>query len=61
LPPQLQAAGLAPGDIVASVNGVNAATFAGDPRRLAQVMGSGDARLEVLRGGNRIIVSVPAR
>jgi general secretion pathway protein C len=61
LSPQLQAAGLAPGDVVASVNGVSAATLAGDPRRLAQAMGSGEARLEVLRGGNRITLSVPAR
>lgn len=59
--PQLQAAGLAPGDIVASVNGVSAATLAADPRRLAQAMASGEARLEVLRGGNRITLSVPAR
>jgi S1-C subfamily serine protease len=57
----MQAAGLAPGDVVASVNGVSAASLAGDPARLAQSMGSGNARLEVLRGGNRISVSVPGR
>lgn len=50
VPPQLRAAGLAPGDVIASVNGVSAATLAGDPRRLAQAMSSGNARIEVLRG-----------
>lgn len=59
--PQLRAAGLAPGDVIASVNGVNAATLAGDPRRLAQAMASGNARIEVLRGGDRMIISVPRR
>jgi general secretion pathway protein C len=59
--PQLRAAGLAPGDVIASVNGVSAAALAGDPRRLAQSMGSGNARVEVLRGGNRMILSVPRR
>jgi general secretion pathway protein C len=61
LSPQLQAAGLMPGDIVASVNGISAASLAGDPRRLSQAVASGDARLEVLRGGNRMVVSVPGR
>jgi general secretion pathway protein C len=61
LSPQLQAAGLLPGDVVASVNGISAARLAGDPRRLTQALASGDARLEVLRGGNRVVVSVPAR
>jgi hypothetical protein len=61
LSPQMQAAGLAPGDVVASVNGISAASLAGDPGRLAQTMASGNARLEVVRGGNRISVSVPTR
>jgi hypothetical protein len=43
------------------VNGVSAATLAADPRRLAQTMGSGGARIEVLRGGSRMTFSLPAR
>jgi S1-C subfamily serine protease len=52
---------LAPGDVVASVNGISAATLAGDPRRLTQAMASGEARIEVLRGGSRMTFSLPAR
>ncbi len=61
LSPKLRQAGLAPGDVVASVNGVNPASLAGDPRRLAQMMAAGQARVEILRGDNRITVSVPLR
>ena len=61
LSPQFRAAGLAPGDVVASVNGVSASTFAADPRRLTEMMASGEARVEVLRGGKRVTLVVPVR
>lgn len=61
LSPQFRAAGLAPGDVVASVNGVSASTFAADPRRLTEMMASGEARVEVLRGGKRLTLVVPVR
>lgn len=61
LSPQLRGAGLAPGDVVATVNGVNAATFAADPRRLAEALASGQARVEVLRNGTRTTLTVPVR
>lgn len=59
--PQLRQAGLLPGDVVASVNGVSAASLASDPRRLTQMMASGQARVEVLRGDRRMTLSVPSR
>lgn len=61
LSPQLRQAGLAPGDVVASVNGVSASALAANPGRLAQMMASGQARVEVLRGDDRVTVSVPLR
>lgn len=59
--PQLRSAGLVPGDVIARVNGVDAARLAADPARAAEVVASGSARLEVVRGGARVTLSIPVR
>ena len=59
--PQGRQFGLAPGDVVATVNGIGAARFASDPQAIARATAAGQAQLVVLRGGNRITVTVPVR
>jgi len=59
--PQGRQFGLAPGDVVASVNGIGATRFASDPQAIARATATGQAQLVVLRGGNRITVTVPVR
>jgi len=59
--PQGRQFGLAPGDVVATVNGMGAARFASDPQAIARATAAGQAQLVVLRGGNRITVTVPVR
>ena len=59
--PQGRQFGLAPGDVIATVNGVGATRFANDPQAMASASAAGQAQLVVLRGGNRITVTVPVR
>jgi len=59
--PQGRQFGLAPGDVVATVNGIGATRFASDPQAMARATATGQAQLVVLRGGNRITVTVPVR
>ena len=59
--PLLRAAGLRPGDVVRRLNGqrVDAAS---DPNRLlAGARGAGSARVEVLRNGKTVFLTVPTR
>lgn len=50
-PPQLAAQGLQAGDQVRSVNGVDVANLAGDPRLVQEAVRAGSVRLMVSRGG----------
>ena len=59
--PQGRQFGLAPGDVIATVNGIGATRFANDPQAMAGASAAGQAQLVVLRGGNRITVTVPVR
>jgi general secretion pathway protein C len=59
--PQGRQFGLAPGDVVATVNGIGATRFANDPDAIARATATGQAQLVVLRGGNKITVTVPVR
>ncbi len=61
LPPELRGAGLMPGDVVTSINGVSAAAFANDGRMIGQARSAGQARAEVVRNGMRLTLSVPFR
>lgn len=59
--PQGRQLGLAPGDIVVTVDGIGAGQFVNDPQAMARAAQTGQAQLEVVRGGNRITVTVPVR
>lgn len=59
--PQGRQFGLAPGDVVVTVDGIDATRFASDPQAIARATATGQAQLVVLRGGNRITVTVPVR
>lgn len=54
-------AGLRPGDIVARVNGEKVGNIESDRRLFDKVAASGHARVEVIRDGQRIIMSFPLK
>lgn len=60
-PASVRRAGLQPGDVVAKVNGQQVGEVESDRRLFDEVAASGRARLEVLRGGQRIVMSFPLR
>ena len=59
--PELLRAGLLPGDVVATVNGVTLGEAESDRRVFDQALVSGRARVEVVRDGRRIALSFPLR
>jgi general secretion pathway protein C len=58
---QMRAAGLRPGDIVVSVEGVDPSRFAADAGMVRRTMAAGQVRVEVLRDGSRLSLSLPLR
>lgn len=54
-------AGLRPGDVVAKVNGQQVGNLDADRGLFDEVVASGRARLEVLRDGQRVVMSFPLR
>lgn len=54
-------AGLQPGDLVAKVNGQQVGNIETDRRFFDEVAASGRARIEVLRDGQRIVMTFPLR
>ncbi len=60
-PPILLAAGLKPGDKVVKVNGSQVGDAAADRLLFEQAVASGRARVEVLRGGQTLVLSFPLK
>ncbi len=60
-PDTLLQAGLQPGDVIAKVNGQQVGNIEQDQSYFDEVMASGRARIEVLRNGQRIVLSFPLR
>lgn len=60
-PPILLAAGLKPGDKVVKVNGSQVGDAASDRLLFEQAVASGRARVEVLRGGQTLVLSFPLK
>ena len=60
-PPMLRRAGLRPGDVVATVNGQQVGDVETDRALFDDVAASGRARIEVLRDGQRVVLSFPLR
>ena len=59
--PALLAAGIRPGDVIERVNGAAVGADA-DPREImARAAAAGVARVEILRNGQRVSLSVPVR
>ena len=54
-------AGLRPGDIIARVNGEQVGNIEADRRLYEKIAASGQARVEILRNGRRVILSFPLR
>jgi len=59
--PAMRAAGLQPGDVVQRVNGTAVGNVDTDRALFASAAGGGPLRVELLRGGRHIAVSLPAR
>jgi general secretion pathway protein C len=59
--PAMQAAGLRPGDVIDRVNGSKLGNGAQDQQLITSAMASGSARIEVMRNGQRVTLSVPLR
>ena len=59
--PAMRAAGLQPGDVVERVNGTTVGNADTDRMLFAAAAGGGPLRVELVRGGRRIAVSLPAR
>ena len=59
--PAMRAAGLLPGDVVERVNGTAVGNADTDRMLFASAAGGGPLRVELVRGGRRIAVSLPAR
>ena len=61
-PPDLMtAAGFQSGDLIAQVNGQQVGNIARDARFFSDVVASGHARIELLRNGERMVLSFPLR
>lgn len=54
-------AGLRPGDVIRSVNGERVGDIEADRRLYEKIAAAGHARVEILRGGRRVILSFPLR
>jgi general secretion pathway protein C len=54
-------AGLQPGDQIERINGQGVADLARDPNAYARLSSSGAARIELVRGGQRLTLIVPLR
>ena len=59
--PMGRLAGLQPGDTIERINGQNVADLARDPNAYARLSTSGAARIELVRGGQRLTLIVPLR
>lgn len=60
-PPALAAAGIRPGDVIERVNGTAVNSATSERELVASAMAAGSARVELLRGGQRISLTVPVR
>lgn len=61
LPAQLQAAGIQPGDVIQTVNGAPVRSNANERELLSRAMGGNSARIELVRDGKRVSLTVPMR
>lgn len=61
LPAQLQAAGIRPGDVIRTVNGAPVRSNVNERELLSQAMGASSARIELVRDGKRVSLTVPMR
>lgn len=61
LPAQLQAAGIQPGDVIQAVNGSPVRGNDSEQELLARAMVGNSARIELVRGGKRVSLTVPMR
>lgn len=59
--PQMKQAGLLPGDVVARVNGMAMAELMANPAALQTAFTNGTARMDVIRAGQPLTLSVPLR
>jgi len=59
--PAMRMAGLQPGDQIVAINGAAAAEVSRNPALLQPMMAAGTARLDVMRAGQRLTLSVPLR
>lgn len=60
-PPILLAAGLRPGDLIVKVNGSRVGDAASDRQLFEQAVGTGRARVEVLRDGQTLVLTFPLK
>lgn len=59
--PAILAAGVKPGDVIESVNGAPVSAGVNQRGLIAQALAAGSARLVILRGGQRVSLTVPVR
>lgn len=59
--PQMKQAGLLPGDVVVRVNGMAMAELMANPAALQTAFTNGTARMDVIRAGQPLTLSVPLR
>lgn len=61
LPARLKAAGIQSGDIIQTFNGAPVTSGMSERELLSRAMGSGSARVELIRGGKQVSLTVPVR
>jgi general secretion pathway protein C len=59
--PPMRMAGLQPGDQIVAINGTPAPEVMRNPDLLKSALANGSARIDVMRAGQRVILSVPVR
>ena len=59
--PAMQAAGVRPGDVIERINGKALGNSGQAQQLISEAMASGSARVEIMRNGQRVSLSVPLR
>jgi general secretion pathway protein C len=57
----MRMAGLQPGDVLQRINGMAMADLAANPGALQAAMANGTARIELMRAGQPLTLSIPLR